>query len=257
MSTEPLVALKRVCHGFGAGEVLHDIDLVVAPGEIVTLIGPNGAGKTTLVRIVLGLIRPERGQVRRRSGLRLGYLPQHLAIDAAMPLTVRRLLALAPGADRAAVERAAAEVDAAHLLDRPFRGLSGGEAQRVLLARTLLRDPDLLVLDEPDRGVDLGGQVELYDLVQRLRARRGVSVLMVSHNLHLVMASTDRVICLNRHLCCAGKPEAVSEHPEYLALFGPLAARRLAVYTHRHDHRHGLAGEVVGADPFHKHDGPP
>ncbi len=243
--------MERVCHSFNGGEVLHEIDLTVAPGEIVTLIGPNGAGKSTLVRIVLELVRPERGRVSRRPGLRIGYMPQQLAIDESLPLTVRRFLSLSREVERPAIEAALREVGAETLLDAPFQGLSGGEAQRVLLARALLVRPDLMVLDEPVRGVDVAGQVELYDLIAQLRTRHGCGVLMVSHDLHLVMAATDRVVCLNHHVCCAGRPEAVSGHPEFLALFGPAAARRIAVYAHQHDHRHDLAGEVLGAPHDH------
>ncbi len=247
----PLIDVAGVGHRFGATEVLRDVDMQVAPGEIVTLIGPNGSGKTTLVRIVLGLVRPERGRVLRRPGLTVGYLPQRFQVEPALPLTVRRFLSLARGAERGAIGTALAEVGAGRLIDSALQELSGGETRRVLLARALLREPDLVVLDEPTLGVDLNGQIELYELIGRLRRRRGCGVLMVSHDLHLVMAATDRVICLNHHVCCAGRPETIETHPEYLALFGPSAARQIAVYSHHHDHAHDLAGEVVdsGAPP--------
>ncbi|MDX1593171.1 MAG: zinc ABC transporter ATP-binding protein ZnuC [Gammaproteobacteria bacterium] len=237
------------CSGLGltrAGTTLLDsVDLVVHAGEIVTLIGPNGAGKTTLVRLLLGLDAPDRGRVERRPGLRVGYLPQRLAVDPVLPLDVGRLLTLtrsAPETDRRRVLR---EVGVPHLLHSPVQRLSGGEMQRVLLARALLGDPDLLVLDEPTQGIDFNGQVELYRLVEGLRDRRGCGVLMVSHDLHLVMAATDRVLCLNRHVCCHGEPESVRAHPEYQALFGPRIAADLAVYAHHHDHAHALSGEVA------------
>ena len=249
----PLIEAKGVSHGYGGLEVLQRVDLAVAPGEIVSLIGPNGAGKTTLVRIMLGLVKPRAGTVERRPGLRVGYMPQQFRQEPSLPMTVRRFLALGrPRADRTAIGRALAEVGAEAVADHPLLGLSGGETQRVLLARALVREPGLLVLDEPVRGVDIGGQVELYELVAQIRRRRGCGVLMISHDLHLVMAATDRVICLNRHVCCAGHPEAVSAHPEYLALFGAAAAHRIAVYTHHHDHAHGLAGEVM-AEPPERH----
>jgi zinc transport system ATP-binding protein len=181
-------------------------------------------------------------------------MPQKLAIDPGLPITVRRLLSLARGSRRGDIAATLAEVGAAHLIDSPVQSLSGGETQRVLLARALLRHPDLMVLDEPVRGVDVGGQVELYRLIADLRHRHGCAVLLVSHDLHLVMAATDRVVCLNHHVCCEGHPETVTAHPEYRALLGPLVGAGLAVYTHRHDHEHGLAGEVVGAPPPHAHD---
>ncbi len=240
-----LLRLADVHLRIGREEVLSHVGLAVAPGEIVTLIGPNGAGKTTLVRIALGLLRPDRGTVERRPALSIGYMPQKFQLDETLPLTVRRFLSLARGVAGSDIDRAADETGIRPLLRHPLGALSGGEVQRTLLARALLRRPDLLVLDEPVRGVDVGGQLELYDLIARLRRSRGCGVLMVSHDLHLVMAATDRVVCLNRHVCCAGKPEAVSAHPEYLALFGALPAERIAVYSHRHDHRHDLHGEVV------------
>ncbi len=243
----PLLRIVGAHLRLGNLDVLQQVDLSVGRGEIVTVIGPNGAGKTTLVRLALGLLRPDRGRVERKSGLAIGYMPQHFHVDETMPLTAERFLSLAPGVRRDDLRRAAAEVGIAPLLQSPIQGLSGGETQRLLLARALLRRPQLLVLDEPVRSVDINGQLELYDLIAQLRRRHGCGVLMVSHDLHLVMAATDRVVCLNRHVCCQGRPETVSAHPEYLALFGPLSERRIAVYTHHHDHDHDLHGGVVTA----------
>ena len=228
-----LVSLRGVSLSLGGAPVLADIDLSVAAGEIVTIIGPNGAGKTTLLRVALGLLRPDAGSVSREPGLRVGYMPQRLAVEPALPLTVRRFLGLAaPDAARragAALER----VGAGRTLDTPVQSISGGEMQRVLLARALLREPDLLVLDEPTQGVDLGGLDELFALITGIRDERGCGVLMVSHDLHLVMSSTDRVVCLNRTICCTGAPLAVSSDPAYLRLF-PARPPGLAMYTHRH-----------------------
>ena len=238
-----LVEVTGVDLKLGGNAVLSGVSLTAREGEIVTLIGPNGSGKSTLVRVVLGLLEPDRGRVYMRPGTRVGYMPQRVVIDETLPLTVGRFLSL--GAARGAVAQPRAtldEVGIADLVERPIQRLSGGEMQRVLLARALLREPDLLVLDEPVQGVDVTGQGELFDLITRIRDRRGCGVLMVSHDLHLVMASTDTVVCLNHHVCCTGRPEAVSRHPAYLALFGPLAERGLAVYTHQHDHRHDASG---------------
>ena len=233
----------------GGQSVLEGVDVAVGEGEIVTLIGPNGSGKTTLVRVVLGLLEPDRGRVYRRPGVRIGYMPQRVAIDGTMPLTVARFLSLGGPARRDRVAAALAEVGAARLAASPIQSISGGELQRVLLARALLREPDLLVLDEPVQGVDITGQGEVYDLITGIRDRRGCGVLMVSHDLHLVMASTDTVVCLNHHVCCTGHPETVSRDPAYLELFGPLAAKGLAVYAHRHDHHHDVSGDVVPLPP--------
>ncbi|MEE9140930.1 MAG: zinc ABC transporter ATP-binding protein ZnuC [Alphaproteobacteria bacterium] len=234
---------------FDALTVLSDVGVKVHEGEIVTIIGPNGSGKTTLVRVVLGLLEPARGRVALRPGLRIGYMPQHLRVDETLPLTVTRFLRLGGAATSGEMRRVLQEVGAVHLGDSQIHDISGGEMRRVLLARALLRDPDLLVLDEPLQGVDVIGQSDLYRLITRVRDRRGCGVLMISHDLHVVMAATDQVVCLNRHVCCTGRPEAVTRHPEYLALFGPQAADALAVYTHRHDHRHDGQGEVVPIEP--------
>jgi len=242
-----LLAGEGIDVAFGGNRVLAGVDVQVASGEIVTLIGPNGAGKTTLVRVLLGLLRPDRGTVRRQPGLRIGYLPQRLPVDPVLPLTVARLMTLTVRRSRDAVRSALTETGVAHLIDAPVQALSGGEFQRVLLARALVRDPTLLVLDEPVQGVDFAGEAALYRLIGDIRRRRDCGVLMVSHDLHVVMAATDRVICLDRHVCCDGAPEAIGRHPEYARLFGPEAARAYAVYAHHHDHAHTLSGEVVDA----------
>lgn len=247
---EELLSLKQVSLRLNATDVLEGVNLSVKRGEIVTLIGPNGAGKTSLVRIVLGLLKASGGKVWRRSRLRIGYMPQKLQIDPSLPLTVLRFLLLVPGTKRPAVEAALQEVGAEHLLARPLQQVSGGELQRILLARALLRQPDLLVLDEPVQGVDVNGQIELYQLITRLRDRYGCGVLMVSHDLHLVMATTNTVVCLNRHVCCSGHPEQVSLDPAFVAMFGDQASA-LAVYNHHHDHAHDLHGEVVPHEHSH------
>ena len=242
--SEALIRLDGVAVSFNGQPVLDDVQLSVQPGEIVTLIGPNGAGKTTLVRVVLGLLQPDSGNVRRAPRLRIGYMPQKLHVDATMPLSVLRFLRLVPGVDRQRALAALAEVGAEQVIDSPLQSISGGEMQRVLLARALLREPQLLVLDEPVQGVDVAGQAELYRLISRLRERHGCGVLMVSHDLHLVMSATDQVVCLNRHVCCSGHPEQVSGDPAFIELFGQ-DAKSLAVYHHHHDHDHDLHGGVV------------
>lgn len=244
VTPSPLVALTGIHVSFGRRPALSEVSLALGAGEIVTVIGPNGAGKTTLLRVVLGLQRPDAGRVERRPGLRIGYVPQRLAIDETLPLTVRRFLTLVRGV-RDAVDGALAEVGASHTVELPVQTLSGGEMQRVLLARALLRAPDLLVLDEPVQGVDIAGQAELFALIRRIRDTRGCGVLLVSHDLHLVMAATDRVVCLNHHVCCSGHPEAVSRDPAYRALFGA-AIDGFALYAHHHDHSHDAAPATAG-----------
>jgi zinc transport system ATP-binding protein len=243
-----LIAAEGLAVRYGATLALTQVDLVVEAGEVVTLIGPNGAGKSTLVRAVLGLIAPSAGRIWRRPDLRIGYVPQRMTIDPVLPLTVNRFLALARAGSATTVTAVLERVGAAELLGRSIHDVSGGEFQRILLARALMREPELLVLDEPVQGVDFAGQIALYDLIGRLRENLNLGVLMVSHDLHVVMAATDRVVCLNHHVCCSGAPEAVSRNPEYTALFGAAAARGLAIYSHHHDHEHDLTGAVVPDD---------
>jgi len=236
---QSLLQLDRVHYTIRGKPVLQDISMTVNRSEIVTLIGPNGAGKTTLLRVALGLLRPNLGAVRQLPGLRFGYMPQRLAIDSAFPLDVRRFLLLAGRFSDVQLQSKLTEVGAAGLFRSPLQGLSGGELQRVLLARALLREPDLLVLDEPVQGVDVHGQTEIFRLLTEIRNRRGCAILMVSHDLHLVMAATDRVICLNRHVCCTGSPEQVTRDQDFLKMFGPAATQALAIYSHDQGHRHG------------------
>ena len=244
--SDALIRLKDVSVTRAGQSVLDHVQLSVSAGEIVTLIGPNGAGKTTLVRAVLGLLKPDAGDVWRKPRLRVGYMPQKLQVDATLPLSVLRFLRLVPGVDRQTAFAALGEVGAEKVIDSPLQGISGGEMQRVLLARALLRQPELLVLDEPVQGVDVAGQAELYALITQLRNRHQCGVLMVSHDLHLVMSTTDQVVCLNRHVCCSGHPEQVSNDPAFVELFGQNAPS-LAIYHHHHDHAHGLHGEVCQA----------
>lgn len=253
----PLISATDIAMSFGRRQVLSHITLSVHPGEIVALIGPNGSGKSTLARILLGVMRPDAGTVDRRPGLRIGYVPQRLPLDGVLPLPVHRLLGLTNKVSADAMQQTLEEVGASGLTDAAVHDLSSGELQRVLIARALLRNPDLLVLDEPTASVDFNGQIELFELISRIRDERGCGVLTISHDLHLVMAATDRVICLNGHVCCEGRPETVSRDPAYMQLFGPRAAETLAVYTHDHDHEHDLSGGVVGHHHHHEHDHPP
>ena len=233
-----LISAAHVCVRFGADEVLHDISLSVAPGEIVTILGPNGSGKSTLLRALLGIVPVAEGQITRAPGLRIGYVPQRLMIDRTMPMTVRRFLSLPNRVDDAAAEAALARVGmAGHGVDQ-MTALSGGQQQRVLLARALLGNPQLLMLDEPTQGLDQPGEASFYQLIEEVRNQTGAAILMVSHDLHVVMAASDRVICLNGHICCEGTPRVVSTAPEYRALFGLGTQGALALYRHEHDHGH-------------------
>ena len=244
--SDALISARQIGLRKGTRTILDHVDIDILPGEIVTLIGPNGAGKTSLVRLLLAIAQPTSGVIQRQPGLIVGYVPQRFDIDRAIPMTVERFLMLSSELrDAGARMQALSDVGAPSLGDRQFSELSGGELQRVLIARALLRNPRLLVLDEPVRGVDFAGEAELYMLISKLRTDRGMGVLLVSHDLHVVMAQSDKVICLNRHVCCSGVPGSVAQHPEYARLFGPQAARALGVYTHVHDHKHDLSGETA------------
>ncbi|WP_372056870.1 metal ABC transporter ATP-binding protein [Tistrella mobilis] len=257
----PLVEIRNLLVERDGRRLLDGIDLTIAPGRIVTLIGPNGAGKSTLVKVALGLIAPSAGTVVRRPGLRIGYVPQALAVDRTLPLTARRFMTLADVHGRrpraAEIAEALAEAGAEGLEDRSFHKLSGGEAKRVMLARALLQQPDLLVLDEAAAHLDMPGQIAFYRTLRAIRDRRGCGILMVSHDLHLVMSATDHVLCLKGHVCCSGHPDDVSRDPAFLALFGPLGADALAPYHHAHDHVHdhihGPGGCTAGCGPDDAH----
>jgi zinc transport system ATP-binding protein len=229
-----MIEIKQLAVMLGGRYVLRDVHFSIAQGEVVTLVGPNGSGKTTLLRAMLGLIPIVEGSISKPDNLRIGYTPQRWHIDPSLPIHVKRFLTLGKiKLDMALLGHLGIEA----LLNSPMQSLSGGELQRVLLAKAIMRRPQLLVLDEPGQGVDVSGQVQLYDLINETRDRLGCAVLMASHDLHIVMAKTDKVICLNHHICCSGTPEAVQQHPEYLALFGEKATS-LGIYTHTHDHEH-------------------
>ena len=233
-----LIRARGLCLQRDGAVILEDVDIGIRRGEIVTIIGPNGAGKTSLLRLLLGLTQPSAGEIERAPGLRIGYLPQQSHVDPVLPLTVARFLAMSRNGGRRALQAAAQETGIAHRLQAPLQGLSGGERQRALLARALLAEPDLLILDEPTSHVDFAGQTVFYELLAGLRGRRGCAILMVSHDLHMVMGATDVVVCLDRHVCCSGAAEHIARHPEYARLFAPEIARTLAIYPHHHPAGH-------------------
>ena len=245
--TSPLMTLDSVNKAFSGQHVLQNISLQLNHGEITTLIGPNGAGKSTLVRIVLGLLKPDSGSVLSDANLKIGYMPQKLHIDPTLPISTCRFLQLA-NASHQACHAALESVGIAHLAATPIQKLSGGEMQRALLARAILRKPNLLVLDEPVQGVDVNGQNALYKMIGDLSKSLNCAVLMVSHDLHIVMSATDQVVCLNHHICCQGRPEQVTKDPAYLTIFG-----QTALYAHHHDHQHSVHGEVLDSYGVHQH----
>lgn len=250
-----LISGKDLGLEIGGRTILDHVDIAVHAGEIVTVIGPNGAGKSTLIRVLLELHHRTRGTITRKPGLRVGYVPQQFPLAPNVPLDVMRLLTLTLTATPAEIETALAETGIAHLKHAAVSSLSGGELQRALLARALLRKPELLVLDEPVQAVDFIGEIRLYELIAEIRKRHGCGILMISHDLHMVMADSDRIICLNGHICCEGRPDNVKQDPEFARLFGPSAVRMIAAYTHHHDHDHESHDHHHHHDHDHAHHG--
>lgn len=242
-----LINLQSVSKLFADKAILQNISMTVNRGEITTIIGPNGAGKSTLVQLILDLIAPDSGIIERSDDLVIGYMPQKIHVDPTLPISTGRFLQLA-NTSHEDCHKALDLVDIPEAKNTPFHKLSGGEMQRALLARAILCQPNLLVLDEPVQGIDFNGQNELYGLIGRLRSSLNCGIVMVSHDLHLVMSSTDHVICLNHHICCQGKPEQVTQDPAYLDIFG-----ETALYNHKHNHKHSLQGKVLDAEGNHQH----
>lgn len=235
---ECLVTLTGATIAHSGTPALRNVDFHINRGEIVTILGPNGSGKSTLLRAIIGALTPSSGVLKRAADLRIGYVPQKLHIDPTLPLTVRRFLSLPKRISDQEAEAALARANVAGLAQRQMTGLSGGQFQRVLLARALLSKPDLLILDEATQGLDQPGSAAFYRQIEAVRQELGCAVLMVSHDLHVVMAASDRVICLNGHICCEGAPAQVASAPEYQALFGQGTQGALALYRHEHDHSH-------------------
>lgn len=247
---EALLSLDGICLVRNERHILENVSCRIDSGEIISLIGPNGAGKTSLLKVALGLMKADSGTVTRDADLRIGYMPQKLIVDRTFPLSVARFMRLTGRYTDQQLQQSLDGVGAGRLLNAGLADLSGGELQRVLLGRALLRRPQLLVLDEPVQGVDVQGQIELFELIGRLRDDFGCAVLMVSHDLHLVMAATDRVLCLNQHICCTGTPEAVQRDEQFLKLFGPAVLSQLAIYSHDAEHPHDSCAHQGCACPL-------
>ncbi len=233
-----LIAVSNVTVTYGANTVLKNVSLTLEPGEIVTIVGPNGSGKTSLFRAIIGATEVAEGDISLQPGLKIGYVPQRLHIDPTLPITVDRFMRLT---ERVSVSRCKEALNAAgvpDLLNRQMTQLSGGQFQRVLLARALINRPDVLLLDEATQGLDQPGSAAFYQQIESVCRETGCAVLMISHELHVVMSASDRVICLNRHVCCEGTPAVVASAPEYRALFGTGTGGALALYRHDHDHDH-------------------
>ncbi len=250
---EKLIEVVNLSVKRGRDTLIHDVSLSVSRGEIVTLVGPNGSGKSTTIKAILGIQKPATGTVSSLDAITIGYVPQKLEINSSMPLSVHRFMRLTHKHKDDAIHSALATTGAEGLYNREMSALSGGEFQRVLIARAIAARPDLLVLDEPVQGVDFNAELEIYQLIAQLRDELNCGVLLVSHDLHIVMAETDTVVCLNGHVCCSGSPQVVTTSPEFTDLFGARGSEALAIYKHHHDHSHGPDGEVIHNHPHSKH----
>lgn len=239
-----LAALNSVSVIRSGRWIIRDIDLSIRRGEIVSLIGPNGSGKTTVTQLISGFIEPDRGSVKIANGIRMGYVPQSVNIEFTLPITVRRLMNISGKYGTLEIEEALDDMKILQLADQPVQQLSGGEFQRALFARALLRKPELILLDEPSQGLDFKGEIKLYNQIVDIRDRLNCSILLVSHNLHMVMARTDTVFCINSHVCCTGSPVDVVNNKAFEGLFGEEAAQSHALYRHRHDHTHLPDGSI-------------
>ncbi len=243
-----LISAKQVSVFRDSQQILKEISLEIGERDFITIIGPNGAGKSMLLKCLKGFFSPDQGHVSARKGLKIGYVPQRLLADPTIPITAGRFLTLRRKVGKAALSAVVEETEISSFLDKPLAVLSGGELQRILLARALLNEPDLLVLDEPAQNLDITGQLGFYKLLDRVYRERALSVLMVSHDLHLVMSSTKNVVCLSQEICCHGEPRHVTKDPEFISLFGPDMAELMASYQHHHhDHSHDH-------DHHHRHD---
>ncbi|WP_170479949.1 metal ABC transporter ATP-binding protein [Ruegeria arenilitoris] len=233
-----LVTVEDLSVQYGENTVLHHVDMTIESGEIVTIVGPNGSGKTSLLRAIIGATPLSAGRVTLNPGLKIGYVPQKLHIDPTLPITVERFMRLTNRVPRQDCVKALESAGVPDLLNNQMSRLSGGQFQRVLLARALIDRPDILLLDEATQGLDQRGSAAFYQQIEAVRKETGCAVLMISHELHVVMSASDRVICLNGHVCCEGSPAVVASAPEYRALFGTGTGGALALYRHEHDHHH-------------------
>lgn len=250
----PLFVLKDAGIRRNGRWLVKGVDLELHQGEIVTLIGPNGSGKSTTAKMALGILKPDHGSVRLGEGVTVSYVPQRVEIDWTLPLNVGRFMRLTGKLSESSVDEALSATGVLHLKRQEVRSLSGGEFQRVLLARAMARKPQLMVLDEPVQGVDFTGEMALYGLIQQIREDLQCGILLISHDLHIVMAATDRVVCMNGHVCCSGAPSTVIANADYKALFGDKAAGAIAIYEHSHDHTHHADGSLAVSDDRKEHD---
>ena len=245
MNKEKKILLKVEDAGFFKDNkwLVKGVSLDLKQGEIVTLIGPNGSGKSTTAKIALGIYKEIEGKVKRFTN-KVGYVPQKISIDWTLPIRVIDFMSLTEEPTDEQISVALNLTGVEHLRNKNLGNLSGGEFQRVLIARAIAKQPDLLVLDEPVQGVDFKGEIALYELIKKISEELNCGILLISHDLHVVMSATDFVVCLNGHVCCSGTPQVVAKNNEYQELFGDRASTILSIYEHKHDHTHSPDGTI-------------
>jgi len=244
--TNALISAKNVSVLKNQKSILENIDIQINKKDFITIVGPNGAGKTMLLKCLMGFYKPTSGMIERKEKLKIGYMPQSINVINTMPITVKDFITVKKKYDDVSLHKVITEVNLGEIVNKQLSVLSGGEMQRVLLARSLLNNPDLLILDEPAQNLDISGQLNFYKLIQEIYSKRDISILMISHDLHLVMVSTKKVLCLYKHICCSGAPQQIAKDPEFLSMFGKDMANMMSIYQHSHDHDHDhnyLVGE--------------
>ena len=234
-----LAYLKAISLNLNNQQILKDINLELKKGEITTLIGPNGGGKTSIARILIGILKASSGEVFISRNAKIGYMPQKLEIEKTIPLRVIDFLNLSASLqDEGRLLTLAQKLNIENILEKSIHKISGGELQKALLVKTLINNPDILVLDEPTGYMDIAAQAEFYQIIEEIREQKNCAILIISHDLHIVMQKTNQVVCVNHHICCEGSPESINNHPEYLSLFGKDKIDNIAIYSHHHDHKH-------------------
>jgi zinc transport system ATP-binding protein len=233
-----LITASNITVNRGETKILDNVSLTIGESEFITILGPNGGGKSMLLKCLMGFYIPDNGTITRKRHLRIGYVPQQFTSEQTMPISVGQFLRLRKKVSAEELETITAETNIEALVNKPLNILSGGELQRILVARALIGAPDLLILDEPAQNLDISGQLAFYKLLSEIYEKRSFSILMVSHDLHMVMATTKKVICLFHHICCSGEPQVVTKDPEFITLFGNDMAEMMAVYQHGHNHSH-------------------
>jgi zinc transport system ATP-binding protein len=239
-----LISLNNIFLTRNGKNILQDVSLEISTAEFVTIIGPNGAGKSMLLKTILGIEVINSGEIYKKNGLKIGYVPQKIHLEAAMPITAYDFLKMVQGATPQNILEVLHEVGAETIANIQLHSASGGELQRILLARALLQNPNILILDEPAQNLDISGQLAFYQLLANIHTQKNIAVLMVSHDLHMVMASTNKVVCLFHHICCSGKPDVITRSPEFISLFGKDFSDMMAIYNHHHSHTHNTDEEI-------------